>query len=1852
MAKNLRHNTIGFTVSGNIEKLERANTLLDKMPEKAKKLSHAFESLHIGDGAFAELNRLDDRLDKVERQLKGISGETKVTVRTKVEDDNLDKLQKQVNRVDGSHKVVLKTDTTNAQNKVDDLGSKVQRFSRQSQEASKRMGESMSRSTTRFSRQSESAIKRFGESVNRTTSGALEKMQNKMRTMNETSNQGGHLFSKMVGAAVVSNAALASWNALETGIKSATKAGWDYEKEQNQMLATWTTLSGSQKQARSIRSEINKRSVATGQDTNLVNEAEQGFYHLHSNRKETRNMSNAMFNMVDAVGLNGQQTNAVTQDMVHSISGGTIQNGDLNVIGQYFPMFREALEKYETAIHHGKEVTGADLRQMAKQGKISASDYEKVFEKLGNGKYAGAAERMLSTFNGMERTIKARIPALMGELEKPFMSQTSGLYGGISKWVSAKKTEKEFQNLGSALNKSVTQIAGAFGKAFNIKSAPQALDKIIQGLTRDVTKFGNYIAKHPDEVRKFFDTTKDISVTTIRVYAQALKDMLPVLKIIGNFAEKHPRVFANVFGGLVVANTSAKIFKSTLGGLISTVSILTGAFKNFKKVASFSGVGSIGKHGKSGKGIPGSTVLSKGADRSEGTVAKEMEEEAPKVGSRAVKYARPASRFSRAGRALGTLGRGARAVGRRVPYLDIAMAGTTLLGTNRHNVGKHVGNFAGTLGGMEAGAAGGAALGSVIPGVGTAIGGVVGGGVGAIGGSALGKRIGGSIQKAWPEVSKSTRSLISKTSKSLRGMGSSISKTMKPLGKKIGGGLHTAFSVAGKIGKGSAKLISAPIVFGVGLGVKAYRKLRKPTSEALSWVGKQWKSFSKTSGKYWRDITKPIGREMGKAGKSVHSHWNSLKKWLGNFFGGLGSWIGKRWSEALSHLHKPMTNFGHSVHSIFSGIGKYLDSWGSGIKHFFSGLGNFISNTISKIGNSISHSKLGKFVSSTYNTGKKALSGHATGGMIHQNGVSLVGEDGDEILQRGKKFSFIGTRGAELMALRVGDRIYSHQDALRMSRGAYAKRLPNFATGTTKPKKKTSSSRNTAIKVSGIRGGLQNTERDTKQSMSKISNSIANGYADSNKQADKHLKTLDSKTKSSLNSLTKNSKRQTQKFQKNTIGDFDDAQKGAGVQLKQMRSGSKSALNALNRESKRQTQKFQTQTVGDFDDAQKGVNVQLKQMRSGVRSYGKDIDSSFDNVTGKLPGYARSGMKGAISNINKGLSGVNSVLSQFGGKKSVLNMAHYATGSHGAITKNHIGIVNDEKSAHYHEMILRGNKAMIPQGRNVAVPLQKGDEILNGRDTERYLNSVMPHYKKGTTSLKKLIRANNKNPNDAWKNEFGSQVSHSVGTAVGNALTKTSHRGANSVGDPWSASVWNAFSNAMSGSGSGGKWLHNPGMPKTNGFGAPRSFGSHDGNDFAGPLGSAILAMHGGVVTRTGRPVWDYHDLGDVITIKSDDGYQEIYQEFGGLGNIKVHVGDQIKTGQKIATLGHLNGSGSGAHVHVGLAHGSLWNHGGSSTRGWLDITKMHGGSDGSSKKKSHNSPLDKYVKRQLKPEIKWISKNLSDDEAGAGGAGNPGGSGVTRWAPYIRKAAKQMHVNLPPDGVKKVLNTINHESGGNPTVWQHGYTDVNTGRDPARGLVQFIGSTFRHYAVKGHGNRANGYDQLLALFNDKNWYHDLMWNGGWAPSGARRYANGGWSKNGKLNVFGEVNGEPEVAINPKRASADHWIQQAISARAKVAPDGLSGQLEKFMSLKKTAKSRKAIISTLMSSLRQTAKTGAKKKAQPQIVISPTLNFNGPVDKTTADYASKTTATEIRKVVQQEFAKVYKNAFSEMDFDE
>ncbi|RUS44100.1 phage tail tape measure protein [Lactiplantibacillus plantarum] len=207
-----------------------------------------------------------------------------------------------------------------------------------------------------------------------------------------------------------------------------------------------------------------------------------------------------------------------------------------------------------------------------------------------------------------------------------------------------------------------------------------------------------------------------------------------------------------------------------------------------------------------------------------------------------------------------------------------------------------------------------------------------------------------------------------------------------------------------------------------------------------------------------------------------------------------------------------------------------------------------------------------------------------------------------------------------------------------------------------------------------------------------------------------------------------------------------------------------------------------------------------------------------------------------------------------------------------------------------------------------------------------------------------------------------------------------------------------------------------------------------------------------------------------------------------------------------------------------------------------FDMNLFPGGSQ------SHFGP---DTKSWEKKQTNWLKKLAIE------GAGNPGGAGVTRWIPYIKRAATAMHVSMPEDGIKKILNTINHESGGNPTVFQHGYVDVNTGVDPAQGLLQFIGQTFRYYAVKGHGNRANGYDQLLALFNDSNWYNDLMWNRGWAPSGHRRFDKGGESYEKQLAWVSEHNQReihiPDDQSNYSKYLTDQAVKMSFGQQAFVA---------------------------------------------------------------------------------------------------
>ncbi|MFF1396912.1 M23 family metallopeptidase [Streptomyces sp. NPDC058287] len=87
----------------------------------------------------------------------------------------------------------------------------------------------------------------------------------------------------------------------------------------------------------------------------------------------------------------------------------------------------------------------------------------------------------------------------------------------------------------------------------------------------------------------------------------------------------------------------------------------------------------------------------------------------------------------------------------------------------------------------------------------------------------------------------------------------------------------------------------------------------------------------------------------------------------------------------------------------------------------------------------------------------------------------------------------------------------------------------------------------------------------------------------------------------------------------------------------------------------------------------------------------------------------------------------------------------------------------------------------------------------------------------------------------------------------------------------------------------------------------------HSGQDFAVPIGTNVMAVHGGTVVKAGgNGAGDGPAYGNAIVIKHSDG---TYSQYAHLSRIDVHVGQTVSTGQHIALSGN-TGNSSGPHLH------------------------------------------------------------------------------------------------------------------------------------------------------------------------------------------------------------------------------------------------------------------------------------------------------------------------------------------------
>lgn len=555
-----------------------------------------------------------------------------------------------------------------------------------------------------------------------------------------------------------------------------------------------------------------------------------------------------------------------------------------------------------------------------------------------------------------------------------------------------------------------------------------------------------------------------------------------------------------------------------------------------------------------------------------------------------------------------------------------------------------------------------------------------------------------------------------------------------------------------------------------------------------------------------------------------------------------------------------------------------------------------------------------------------------------------------------------------------------------------------------------------------------------------------------------------------------------------------------------------------------------------------------RSLGSGVKSTQSHAMSDLENITGK-------GLNKVLSVINSGIGKINSVIKDFGGNGGALSSispVKYATGTgYRPITKPTFAVVNDGNDSPEtgnREALYRPatGEFGIFNGRNVPVMLNPGDEIFSASETKPFISAT--HFANGTGYLKHLYDLTKKyfaKP----KKTLGSMLNYANSTkgAIGRLATGMFKR-ADKQALNWWSQLWSMVNDKI--------------------------------NDGEGPASGLLKAVE--ELGRGKKYVWgawgpDSFDCSGLVSRAIEDYYHKHWGRLtvAGLWQHAHRIPrSEAKPGDPVFWL---------PNHHIGIFdHGdqywSAFTPGGNPDIGMHSISgsvpgvkpvfgRFDGIDDQGSKDKDKDvkvkasGRLQKLIKGQVGKGFWRTIQKIADKY---GDAGLPNISGNARsWISYIKRAAHQMHTNVTQSDINKIVSMIQGESGGNAKVRQQ-IDDINSrAGHPAQGLLQFIPQTFAAFAAPGHNKILNGYDQLLALFNDSNWKNDIHYGGGWGPTGHRRYANGGKILFPQFATVGEDG--PEYVINPAKPSADRYLLEAIKDRASRAPQSAAADLSKML---------------------------------------------------------------------------------------
>ncbi|WP_159259040.1 tape measure protein [Lactiplantibacillus pentosus] len=706
-------------------------------------------------------------------------------------------------------------------------------------------------------------------------------VRSKLDSIDDKAKKTSHLFGTILGAHLVANGITNAIGQITASFGALKDSVVQYDNKQRTMTATWTTLTGSNGKGKQMVNIGNELASAFNQNINVVDELNQSFYHVFDNAPRTKELTKSILTLGDTLNLSDQNVTRLGTNFTHMLSSGKMQLGDFNMINDQLPMYAEKMLEFEKKQQHNSKLTMSTLRDQMSAGKISAKDAEEVMNSLGS-KYKKASENLMKTIPGMERSIKTQMPALLRAVYKPIANMKSPLMGQFTKWIDNKDTKAEFKDVGSALALQIKDITKAFaGKKFNVGNS---LNKMLANLAKGIDKLGANIVAHKKEIKSFFSSMKTASKTSFNVFVQSLKDIEPILKIVGGFAEKHPKAFAGLASSAFVASKgisalklafSGLDFAKGLGGKLSRIVFKprvdgSEGKRELTKFASFvkrSGAG-MGRWlkmaakvttGKAKSLISGLWAHTKSVGSKIGRGLKWTAKIAYKGASKA---------FSVLGAGIKTLGKSFLSLGRLLLANPIGLVLTAVvaLGAAFYEAYKHIKPF---------------------------------------------------------------REWVNKTFKSIVNFGKGLLKWGSKAVKTVG---HTVKNIRKKFDKFKSGFKKSWNKHWNAMTSKlhsAWNRSYKHTREFFSSVGKKWNGWKKSFKKSWSN-------HWNSTKSGLHNAWNGSYKHTKHFFSNMGKkWVGwkKSWSHSWnSHWNKMRSN----LHSYWNKDVKHTKVFGKSMGHWLS----------------------------------------------------------------------------------------------------------------------------------------------------------------------------------------------------------------------------------------------------------------------------------------------------------------------------------------------------------------------------------------------------------------------------------------------------------------------------------------------------------------------------------------------------------------------------------------------------------------------------------------------------------------------------------------------------------------------------------------------------------------------------------------------------------------------------------------------------------------------------------------------------------------------------------------------------